>query len=134
MDLPGYGYAKVSKSERRQWSELMDEFFRFAPERTEPIQLVDAKVGPTELDRQSVDYLASLGYRPTVVATRSDRVAKGRRGAVPQRVRRVLELEEGWPVVAASARTGDGMGEVEARIRAAIDSIQQRGKPSEVRS
>ncbi|MDX1501655.1 MAG: ribosome biogenesis GTP-binding protein YihA/YsxC [Thermoanaerobaculia bacterium] len=133
VDLPGYGYAKVAKSERRQWSDLMDQFFRFAPERTRAIQLVDAKVGATPLDRQSMDYLVSLGYRPAVVATRADRVAKSRRRQAAARVRDELGLDAGWPVLPASARTGEGIREVETSILQAIESIRQCGKPSEGR-
>jgi GTP-binding protein len=57
VDLPGYGYAKVSKSAREEFAQLVDRYFRRTPEPPLVILIVDAKVGPTPLDVQAREYL-----------------------------------------------------------------------------
>ena len=61
VDLPGYGYAKVSKQERAAWARLMDAYFTRADRNGWLVQLVDAKVGATPLDVQAREYLTGLG-------------------------------------------------------------------------
>ena len=72
VDLPGYGYAKVGKHERRRWAQLMEAFLRQAGAAMELVQLVDSKVGATVLDLQAYEYFDSLGRRPVVVPFPAD--------------------------------------------------------------
>ena len=61
VDLPGYGYALVSKTERQAWADLMEKYFREAARRAMVVQIVDAKVGATDLDVQAYEYVQSVG-------------------------------------------------------------------------
>ena len=112
VDLPGYGYAKVSKTERRAWARLLEEYLRRAARSARVVQLVDGKVGATPLDLQAVDYLESLGIRPLVVATKIDKVSASRRGAALRALRQDLELDGKDDVIAFSARSGEGVREL----------------------
>jgi GTP-binding protein len=115
VDLPGYGYAKAGKDERREWAALADGYFR---EETGPlvVMLVDGKVGATPLDAQAYEYLASLGVKLVVVATKIDRVSRGRWGAMEKGVREVLKLERETPLIPVSAHSGEGIKELWSAI------------------
>lgn len=111
VDLPGYGYAKVSKKERESWGLLMESYFERAAASAMVIQLVDAKVGATELDCQSTDYFKSVGVHPVVVATKSDRVKKGKRQSALASIRRELDLPEAL-IIPFAAPKGTGVKEI----------------------
>lgn len=111
VDLPGYGYAKVSKKERESWGRLMASYFETAGARAMVIQLVDAKVGATELDKQSTEYLTSAGFYPVVVATKADRLKKSKKADALAAIRRDLELPDSL-IIPFEAPTGDGAKQI----------------------
>ncbi len=115
VDLPGYGYAKVSKSERQAWAELMERYLESVAGRALVIQLVDAKVGATALDQQATEYLKSLGISPIVAATKSDRIARGRRHGTAGSIARALAIDP-EDVLPVSGTTGDGTKELWRRV------------------
>ena len=112
VDLPGYGYAKVSKDERRRWAELMEGYFARADDSMQLVQLVDGKVGATPLDVQALEYLESLGCDPIVVATKIDRVPRGRRKAVLHEIRQALAPGGDLTLIPLSSRSGEGLKEL----------------------
>lgn len=118
VDLPGYGYAKTSRSNREAWARLMDEYFDSALPAATVVLLVDGKVGGTPLDEQAAAYLRAKGGRPLVVATKIDKVPRSRRHAQLAAVRRLLELAPEDPVVPFSAVTGEGIKELWREITA----------------
>ncbi|HEX4956007.1 MAG TPA: ribosome biogenesis GTP-binding protein YihA/YsxC [Thermoanaerobaculia bacterium] len=125
VDLPGYGYAKAGKQERQQWGELVDRYFRHEaqPERRERarvIQLIDAKVGATPLDRDAGEYLASFELSRLVVATKIDRIGRGQRVRALDGIREALGLPEDEMPVAVSAETGEGLKEVWRAVEEAL--------------
>lgn len=124
VDLPGFGYAKASRTERQAWARLMDVYFQTTVPRPKVIQLVDAKVGATALDVQAIEYLRHQGCEPAVVATKIDRVAKNRRHGQLAAIRETLTLRDGQSPTPCSSRTGEGVKE----IWRSIDSFL-RGTP-----
>ena len=125
VDLPGYGYAKAGREDRRQWAELVDRYLRAALPRARMVLLVDAKVGATPLDAQAFRYLTGLGAPVTVVATKVDQVPAGKRRAAIAGIQRTLAEEDGdgdgndierraeeIEVIPASARSGEGLKQV----------------------
>jgi GTP-binding protein len=112
VDLPGYGYAKAGKQERREWAELADSYFRGPGPRPLVVMLVDGKVGATPLDAQAWEYLRSLGSPVLVVATKIDRVPRGRRVAMEKGVGAALQLDGRVPLIPVSAHSGEGMKEL----------------------
>lgn len=116
VDLPGYGYAKAGKEERREWAALADSYFRQGgdADRTRPlvVMLVDGKVGATPLDAQAYEYLASLGVKLAVVATKVDRLPRGKRAAMERGVREALGLEGDTRMIPVSAHSGEGIQEL----------------------
>lgn len=116
VDLPGYGYAKVSKKTRRDWAQLMQSYF--ASTRPYVVQLVDAKVGATALDVEARRYFESLGGPSVIAATKADRLAGGRQPLQMQAIRTELGLGVTDRVVPVSARTGEGIADLWKEIEA----------------
>lgn len=125
VDLPGYGYAKVSKKERQAWANLMAQYFETVGDSALIIQLVDAKVGVTPLDRQATDYFVDLGIEPVVVATKIDRVPKGKRAGAAKAIRHDLELPEAT-IIPFAAPSGDGSKEIWKEIDQYFDTFESR--------
>ena len=105
MDLPGYGYAKISKAEQRRWADMLSAYVEERENLVAVLLLIDGEVGPTPLDLQTVEWLAHLGRPVRYVATKADKVKPSR-----SRKRRT-ELTEKLGVTRSevlwvSARTG----------------------------
>lgn len=112
VDLPGYGYAKAGREERREWADLADRYFRTPGSRPLVVMLVDGKVGATPLDLQAYEYLSSLGAPVMIAATKADRVPRGQRAAMVKGVREALRLAGDVPLIPVSAHSGEGIQEL----------------------
>lgn len=116
VDLPGYGYAKVGKQQRRAWGELIATYLAQGGDRIHMIQLVDSKVGATPLDIQAVDYLRNLDFEPTIVATKVDKVSRNKRHRVMADIRTALAIGDQQDLIPFSARTGEGLKDLWGQI------------------
>ena len=76
VDLPGYGYAKVSKKEKDSWANIINEYLETRENLLETILLVDIRHDPTQLDLQMYDYLLASGFSGIVIATKKDKISK----------------------------------------------------------
>lgn len=112
VDLPGYGYAKVGKGERAKWAKLIDTYFADALPGALVVMLVDAKVGATRLDEQAYAYFRDRGISPVVVATKIDRLPRGKRMSAMKQVEVVLGNREEMTLIPFSATTGEGAQEL----------------------
>jgi GTP-binding protein len=125
VDLPGYGYAKAGKDERREWAALADSYFRDNSSRPLVVMLVDGKVGATPLDAQAYEYLAGLGVPLVVVATKVDRLPRGKRAAMERGVRESLGLEAGTNMIPISAHSGEGIQELWSAVARHLEQSAQ---------
>ena len=114
-DLPGYGFAKVSKAERAQWKDLIDTYLAGREVLRGLVQLVDGEIGPTELDLQTLSWLRSTGRPLVVVATKVDRLPKARRIPALRAHERALGLPE-KSLVGVSSVEGFGVAELWAAL------------------
>jgi len=106
VDLPGYGYAKVSKKERDRWSDLMEAFFSDAGRISLGVMIVDARHKPTADDVTMAGWFKGTGCNFVVVANKVDKVKKSELDAVIPRVRETLGLPQSSAVIAFSALDG----------------------------
>jgi len=117
-DLPGYGYAKISREISQEWSSFIDPYLKDRPCLALCIALVDANVPPQPSDRELQDWLLAAGRQFLIVATKADR-AKG------NLLRKSLEILAGaFPngkILPYSAKTGAGREELWKEIRAAAE-------------
>lgn len=77
VDLPGYGYAKVSKKEKDSWEKIISEYLENRENLLETILTVDIRHEPTSLDVQMYNYINNLGFSGIVIATKKDKISKG---------------------------------------------------------
>jgi GTP-binding protein len=112
VDLPGYGFAKRSKAERRSWGPMIESFLRERPGLRAVVVIVDVRRGPEDDDLDLVAYLEELGIRPLLVATKLDKLPSSKRKTT------LAELARAMPSrpVGFSSETGDGVDELWKRI------------------
>jgi GTP-binding protein len=115
VDLPGYGYARVSKERRAEWRPLIEGYLRTSPTLRGIVQLLDARHEPTADDRGMLDFLAELGVPTIVTVTKTDKLT------ARERARRVSDLSaalglDADQVIAFSAVTGEGRDELAEAI------------------
>lgn len=119
-DLPGYGYAKVAKSEQLRWSDLMESYFRSGRNIKLVIQLVDMRHPPSEDDIRMLEYLRAAGYPFAIALTKSDKLNQTGRQSRLSLLRQELGfLPEDIKMIPFSAVNGEGVEE----IRACIEEI-----------
>ena len=107
VDLPGYGYAKVSQKEKERWSKLMESYF--AADRIDlGVMIVDARHAPTENDIVMANWFIESGCPFVVVANKLDKLKKSELIPNMERIREVLELPEECVVIPFSAEKGIG--------------------------
>ena len=111
VDLPGYGFAKVSQAEKDRWGRLMEDYF--AAGRIDlGIMIVDARHAPTNNDITMARWFIDSGCPFVVVANKLDKLKKSEIIPNLQTIREDLELPEGCPVIPFSAAKGDGRDEL----------------------
>jgi GTP-binding protein len=111
VDLPGYGYARVSKTQRASWRPLIEGYLRTSTELRGVVQLIDARHEPTADDLTMLEFLAELEVPTLVVLTKTDKL---RPRDVPERVRAIAERAGVEPsqLIPFSAVTGEGRDEL----------------------
>lgn len=116
VDLPGYGFAKVAKTERERWGKRVTSYLTDEPRLRLVVGLVDPRIPASPLDGDLAQLVRAAGRRLVVVLTKCDQLKRGALADARRRVRSDLALDHG--PIAFSARTGDGRKEVLAAIEA----------------
>jgi len=119
VDLPGYGYARISKERRAEWKPLIESYLRGSEQLRGIVQLLDARHDPTNDDRQMLDFLATLGVPTVVVLTKIDKLTPKERRERIAGITDILGLDEDQ-VIPFSAVTGDGRNELAEAIDALL--------------
>ena len=115
-DLPGYGYAKISKSISAEWPKFIEPYLQERETLRLCVCLVDSNIPPQPNDVQLLEWLRAAGRAFTVVATKVDRLSGNERTRNMAALKKGLEIED---VLAVSAKTGYGIKELWARIEEA---------------
>ncbi len=118
IDLPGYGFAKVSRKERFAWGQMMEGYFSGTQCLRHVFHLVDIRHEPTQEDREMNAYLRSGGLPFTVVATKADKVSRGARLKCLAPICRALGVQP-WQIIPFSSETGEGRDAVLDRLEEA---------------
>lgn len=118
-DLPGYGYAKVSKTQKAEWRPLLEGYIAKTPQLAGVVQLLDMRREPSEDDAAMLDLLAELGMPTIVVLTKADKLS---RKAVTERADSIARslLLDPEQTIPFSAVTGEGRDDLAAAIMAAV--------------
>ncbi len=116
VDLPGYGYAKVSQAEKARWGQLIESWFDDTTLMTLGVMIVDARHKPTEDDCTMCEWFKASGKPFIVVANKLDKLKKSEIVPNIERIRFTLELSYDVNVIPFSAEKGDGRPELLAEI------------------
>lgn len=121
VDLPGYGYAQVSASEKERWGKLMERYFAMPEQITLGVMIVDARHAPTALDVVMAQLFSDAGRPFVVVANKLDKLKKSEIAPNMAVIRETLALDERIPVIPFSAEKGTGRGELLSTIVSACE-------------
>lgn len=119
VDLPGYGYAKVAKSELGRWSEMINGYFDQYRFYALVVSLIDIRHPATKLDEQMVEFLKACELPFVIALTKADKVSKNQANKQIAALRKQLDLGPDVPMILTSSEKGTGMDELRKTILAA---------------
>jgi len=111
VDVPGYGYAKVSKKEREKWGHMMEEYFQTRESLKAVLLITDLRHEPTRDDLQMYDFLKYHGLPVIIIATKLDKIPKNKRMQHVKRTKETFDVDSEDIVIPFSSETGDGKEE-----------------------
>ena len=123
VDLPGYGFAKVEKSEKIRWGKMMEDYFRNSELLAHVIHLVDIRHEPTADDITMNKFLRSLNIPFTVVATKADKISRGARMKHIAPICRAM-LVQPWEIILCSSEDGTGREQLLERIGEVLAEVE----------
>lgn len=116
VDLPGYGYAKVSKEVKANWGKMMEEYFSRRENLRAVIQVVDIRHEPSLEDKEMHTFLRNRGIPVLVVATKADKISKGQWARHLSQIAKGLEIADWHMIVPYSAETGLGVEDLHQAV------------------
>ena len=127
VDLPGYGYAKVSQAEKEKWGKMIEKYLHTSKNLKAVFLLIDIRHEPSANDRQMYEWILHNGYEPIIIATKLDKLKRSQVQKHLKMVREGLQVKKGTLVIAYSAETKQGREE----IWELIDSLTGTEEPAE---
>ena len=124
-DLPGYGYARISKEKKADWKPLLEGYLRRTPALAGVVQLLDIRRDPSDDDVQMLDYLAELELPTVVVLTKIDKVGRQQVEPLAGEIMKSLSLSR-EQTIPFSATTGEGRDELAAAVASLVDVTRNR--------
>ena len=115
IDLPGYGFAKVSKTEKESWGRMMQNYFATTEDLCHVFHLVDIRHEPTTEDKEMNLFLRQSGIPFTVIATKADKISRGARMKHIAPICRALAVQP-WQVIPFSSEDGTGRDDILNKI------------------
>ncbi len=112
VDLPGYGFARVSGSVKEQWGKMVERYLKRSAQLKAVFLLLDIRHAPSENDRMMYDWICANGYRPIVIATKLDKIKKSQVSKQKQLILNTLGAKEGITLIPFSAQTKEGREEI----------------------
>lgn len=122
-DLPGYGYARISKERKAEWRPLIEGYLTDSPRLWGVVQLLDVRHDPTGDDTVMIDFLAELGVPTIFAVTKVDKLKKSQVQARVQEIAKQLGLDP-EQIVPFSAQTGEGRDDLAAALMELLASPQ----------
>lgn len=120
VDLPGYGYAKVARDEKKRWAEMMEGYFNSQRNLKLVVQLIDMRHAPSKDDIQMLEYLKEMEYPFIIAMTKSDKLNQGERRARLEALEEELRFVGDVLRIPFSAKTGEGAQEIKQQMEAVL--------------
>lgn len=112
VDLPGYGYARVSEREKEQWGKLIERYLNTSKQLQAVFLLVDIRHEPSANDKQMYDWVIAQGYHPIIIATKLDKIKRSQVQKHMKMIKEGLGLLPGTAIIPFSAETKQGREEI----------------------
>ncbi len=112
VDLPGYGYAKVSKKERESWGGMIGKYLSHRPSLREVVLLVDCRHDPSEDDKEMYGWIQQRGFGSVVIATKADKLSRSKLMQQMKRIRNQLGMKKEAVILPVSALKKEGVDPV----------------------
>ena len=112
VDLPGYGYAKVSEKEKMKWGQLIERYLHSSGQLKAVFLLIDIRHEPSANDRMMYDWIVDQGYEPIIIATKLDKIKRSQVDKHIKMLRTGLDLIPGTKVIPFSSMTKQGRDEI----------------------
>ena len=112
VDLPGYGYAKVSEEIKAKWGKMIEKYLRKSEQLRAVLLLIDIRHEPSANDKQMYEWILSNGYHPIIIATKLDKINRSQVQKHIKMIKTKLEVEKGTIVIPFSAQTKQGREEI----------------------
>ena len=112
VDLPGYGYAKVSIQEKEKWGQMIENYLHTSKQLKAVFLLVDIRQEPSANDKQMYEWVLYQGYEPIIIATKLDKINRSQIQKQLKIIRNGLNLKSGTPIFPYSAQTKQGREEI----------------------
>lgn len=125
VDVPGYGYAKVSKSEREAWGRMIEEYFTSREILKAVVQIVDIRHAPSADDCMMYDFLKHYNIPVVVIATKADKIKKGKYEQHKKVVRKTLDMVPSDPLILFSSETGMGYEAAWKELESRLDEPEE---------
>ena len=122
VDLPGYGYAKVAKSEKTRWANMMEKYFNSGRDIKLVVQLVDMRRPATADDIMMMEFLEHAGIDYIVVMTKSDKLNKGEYKSRVENSRQELSFVDPENIIPFSSQTGENVDKIKAIIESCLEA------------
>ena len=116
VDLPGYGYAKVSKSISKTWGDMIERYLKNRENLVEVVLLLDIRHKPTEQDRQMYEWMTYYGFGHLIAATKADKVSKNQMNECLKVIRNTLNPDENTVIIPTSTLKKTGIDELKGEI------------------
>lgn len=125
VDLPGYGFAKVSQTEREQWKKLIETYINKSQNLKGIIQIIDSRIGPTELDTGMIEWLSYLNKQIILIATKTDKLPKSKMKHIISLYSEKLKIYGVQQIIPFSAIKKTGKKETWQAIQTLIEKTEK---------
>ena len=125
VDLPGYGYAKVSVEIRAKWGKMIEKYLHGSPQLKKVFLLIDIRHVPSENDCMMYDWIVDNGYEPVIICTKLDKIKRSQVQKNLKLIREKLDLVPGTTMIPFSAQTKQGRDEIWNLIEETLAQEQQ---------
>ena len=112
VDLPGYGYARVTPAEKEKWGKMIENYLHTSHNLKAVFLLIDIRHDPSANDRQMYEWILHNGYEPIIIATKLDKLKRSQVQKNLKAIREGLQLKKGTTVIPYSAETKQGRDEI----------------------
>lgn len=128
VDLPGYGYARVSRSVKEQWGKMIERYLKSSKTLRLLFLLVDIRHEPNRNDIQMYDWAVKYGFNPIIIATKSDKINRSQRQKHLKIIRQALGTIEGTPIIPYTSMTKDGRDEIWEYVQDSLEAFAGEDK------